>query len=181
MKKVRIAWSRVLFWTLIGLFLFGIFWFSYNTGDRLYKKYDRYCAPINELIKDVEFFSGGIGEKQIVLCDQNYDVIKVIPFNGYQKSFHIRQMFRDGVDGVVFFEMGRAVDDSYGIVYINDSQKNKLLDGFDLMDQTGYHKIGTPKRERHGIYNGPHKWMPDVTYLKRLGPNVYSYSTMTPR
>ena len=102
MKKVRIAWSRVLFWTLIGLFLFGIFWFSYNTGDRLYKKYDRYCAPINELIKDVEFFSGGIGEKQIVLCDQNYDVIKVIPFDGYQKSFHIRQMFRDGVDGVVF-------------------------------------------------------------------------------
>ena len=90
-------------------------------------------------------------------------------------------MFRDGVDGVVFFEMGRAIDDSYGIVYINDPQKNKLLEEFDLMDQYGYHKIGTPKQDRCGIFDGPHTWMQDVAYLKRISTNSYQYSTAAPK
>ena len=180
MKHIKKRWLLLELILLI-TFVWFIIWTLLYTGNPLFQRYDQYCAPINDLVKDEDFFSGGIGDGQIVLCDKDYDVIKVIPFDGYKKSFHIRQIFRDGIEGVVFFEMDRAVDDSYGIVYINDPPKNKLLEKFDLMDQYGYHKIGTPKQDRCGIFNGPHTWMQDVAYLKRIGTNSYQYSTMAPR
>lgn len=156
-------------------------WLYLNTGDRLYDRYNRYCFELNEQIKDESFLFARVKWNSIEFINQNREVYKTVKL----KSFRFWHPVKGGISqehpGVVFYSLGQSVDDSVGVVFVNDPTLNKELDEIDWMICREYHREGEPQnktyREGELSISGLSKWMPDVGYLKRLGENSYRYST----
>lgn len=156
-------------------------WLYLNTGDRLYKRYHSYCFEINEQIRNESFLFADINWNSIELLNHDREVYKTIKLKSYKLWHPIRGGISQEHPGVVFYSLGAAVDDSVGIVFVNDPALNEELDGIDWVIRREYHKEGESEDKTYtekelGI-SGLSKWMPDAGYLKRLGENFYRYST----
>lgn len=87
---------------------------------------ERYFRKINEIIKDLEFHSAKAKDGKIILYNNKYEPICEIPFEGYDKNIKFIGAHKD--DGIVFFITAGAVDDEWGIMFVNDGS-DSMMDG----------------------------------------------------
>lgn len=170
---------------LFSLFLLTIIclsgWFYLNTGDRLYHRYNQYCYHLNEQIKGENFLFADVRWNSVELINSDREVYKTVHLNSFRLWHPVKGGISQEYPGIILYSLGQSVDDSMGVVFVNDPTLNKELDGIDWVIRREYHREGEPQNKTYregelGI-SGLSKWMPDVGYLKRLGPNSYRYST----
>lgn len=167
------------FFLLTAICLSG--WLYLNTGDRLYKRYHGYCSEINEQLKDENFLFAQVKWNSVELINSDREVYKTVKL----KSFRFWHPVKGGISqehpGVILYSLGQAVDDSSGVVFVNDPVLNEELNGIDWVIRREYHREGEPQNKTHSegelSISGLSTWMPDVGYLKRLDSNSYYYST----
>ncbi len=104
------------------IFLFDNVW-SYE--NRIIKQ-ERYFRKINEIIKDLEFHSAKVKDGKIILYNDKYEPISEIPFESYDKSIKFIGAHKD--DGIIYFVTAGAVDDEWGIMFVNDGS-DSMMDG----------------------------------------------------
>ena len=97
-----------------------------NINIKNINEQERYFRKINEIIKDLEFHSAKAEDGKIILYNDKYEPIREIPFESYDKS--IKYIGAHKEDGVVYFITGGAVDDEWGIMFVNDSS-DSMMDG----------------------------------------------------
>ncbi|MBC8559329.1 hypothetical protein [Fumia xinanensis] len=130
-----------------------------NVAIQVYNaRYLQYCTKINELVKGYTFSRIEIKPGVIELGNTDKNIYKAIDFPEYRKYFSISCWQEHGdTANIIIFQTGGAVDDTWGFFFINNPDFNDdLKNTLNLLP--------------FGIYPP-----------ERLGPNVYSYSTMTPR
>ena len=87
---------------------------------------EQYFRRINEIIKDLEFHSAKAKDGKIILYNNKYEPISEIPFESYDKR--IKFIGAHKHDGIVYFITGGAVDDEWGIMFVNDGS-DSMMDG----------------------------------------------------
>jgi len=159
MKKAK----RIL-WFLIILAVFGLTVFLYHNVLYTESKHIEYFTKINGIIKDEDFNYAEIGknielmtvEKGTVVSD-----IKKIPFEDYDRLYNLKFVSKaNDSQNVLLFVQGGAVDDTYGVAFINDDELNKKV----RSTQAQY-----VSRYVHGVGE-----------LQLIRDNCYKYSTMYP-
>ena len=120
-KRQKKRWIFLI--TMIGIFICAIVWFYENTGDRFYERYRIYCSDINKQIKDESFFLAALRGKSIELQDQNRNVYKIVPLKHHRFWYSIKSISQER-EGIIFYSLGGAADDSIGIVFVNDPKLN---------------------------------------------------------
>ena len=97
-----------------------------NINIKNINKQERYFRKINEIIKDLEFHSAKTKDGKIILYNDKYETISEIPFEDYDKSIKFIGAHKD--DDIVYFVTSGAVDDEWGIMFVNDSS-DSMMDG----------------------------------------------------
>ena len=117
-------------------FLLMIFVFLCFGGCRADRGNDLadFCYSMNERIKNIEFYRADVLDGAIKLYDNEGTLIGEIPFDDYPVSEEIVYIRKD--ESRVYFILGGAVDDEYGIMFINDVG-NGLLDGVHSIERMG--------------------------------------------
>lgn len=95
---------------------------------------EQYFRKINEIIKDLEFHSAKAKDGKIILYDNKYEPISEIPFEDYDKNIKFIGAHKD--DGIVYFITAGAVDDEYGIMFVNDGS-DSMMDGVGSVSRIG--------------------------------------------
>ena len=85
---------------------------------------EQYFRKINDIIKDLEFHSAKTKDGKIVLYNENYEPISEIPFNDYDKSIKFIYARKNG--SIVYFIQQGAVDDEWGIMFVNDDSDGMM-------------------------------------------------------
>lgn len=130
-----------------------------NVAIQVYNaRYLQYCTRINELVKDYTFTWIEIKPGIIELGNSDQKIDEAIEFPEYRKYFPVTcwQEHSDTAN-IIIFQTGGAVDDTWGIFFINNPDFNNNL-------------TSTLKLFPFSIYPP-----------KRLGENAYYYSTMAPK
>lgn len=91
--------------------------------DRINEQ-ERYFSKINEIIKDLEFHSAKAEDGKIILYNDKYEPISEIPFENYDKNIKFIGAHKD--DNIVYFTTGGAVDDEWGIMFVNDGSDSMM-------------------------------------------------------
>ncbi|PWL44983.1 MAG: hypothetical protein DBY45_04855 [Clostridiales bacterium] len=171
-RRILIGVCLVL---VIGL-LFYYFIFIHKSRAQ----YIAYCSQINEILNEEEFFVASVWSNPLELNDRHFSIIKKIEFPNFDKHYRIYGISKDENKNI-YFALGGAVDDNWGILFINDPSVNLHFDGIDWIKGEKYHLTNSNRNEVIQGNKGPRSYLSDVQQLERLGPNVYSYSTMTPK
>mgnify|MGYP003293681401 CR=1 FL=1 len=87
---------------------------------------ERYFRKINDIIKDLDFHVAKAKDGKIVLYNKSYEIISEIPFEEYDRRIKFFGARKDGP--VIWFTTAGAVDDEWGIMFINDDS-NEVLNG----------------------------------------------------
>ena len=125
MKKYVVI--LVLFCIVVGLF--------YScSGDDIHKQ-ERYFSKINSLIKNLEFHTAKAKDGKIILYNKELDPISEIPFEEYDEDIKFIYARKDGP--VVYFITWGAVDDEWGIMFINDHEADNILEGVHQVNRVG--------------------------------------------
>ena len=117
---------------LIAVLLFQFAWTNINIDN--INEQERYFRKINEIIKDLEFHSAKAEDGKIILYDNKYEPICEIPFESYDKSIKFIGAHKD--DGIVYFITDGAVDDEWGIMFVNDGS-DSMMDGIGSVTRIG--------------------------------------------
>ncbi len=95
---------------------------------------EQYFRKINEVIKNLDFCSAKVKDGEIILYDEDQKPTTEIPFAEYdekQKFIYARKS-----DDIVYFITGGAVDDEWGIMFVNDGS-DSMMDGVGSATRTG--------------------------------------------
>ena len=103
-------------------------------GDDIHEQ-ERYFGKINSIIKDLEFHTAKAKDGKIILYNKEYDPISEIPFEEYDKGIKFIGAHKDGP--VVYFITGGAVDDEWGIMFVNDHEADDILEGVHQVNRIG--------------------------------------------
>lgn len=95
---------------------------------------EEYFYEINEQIKDEDFCTAKVKAGKILLYDSQQKLIQEQSFDKYDKSITLLYVRKEGT--VIFFVTSGAVDDEYGILFINDNS-NSMLDGINSIKRIG--------------------------------------------
>ena len=95
---------------------------------------NEYCYQINQIIKDLDFYTAEVTENGIVLYDRNFDERETVPFDGYRRNIKIWGIHKS--DKVICFVLSGSVDDEQGLMFVND-EANRILDGVNSIDRVG--------------------------------------------
>lgn len=95
---------------------------------------EQYFKKINEIIKDLEFHSAKANDGKIVLYNNKYEPICEIPFESYDRSIKFIGARKD--NDIVYFITGGAVDDEWGIMFVNDGS-DSMMDGVGSVSRIG--------------------------------------------
>ena len=105
-----------------------------NSGDYInnINEQERYFRKINEIIKDLEFHSAKAKDGKIILYNSKYEPISEIHFAEYDKN--IKFIGAHKKDSIVYFITGGAVDDEWGIMFVNDGS-DSMMEGVGSVAQ----------------------------------------------
>ena len=95
---------------------------------------EQYFRKINEIIKDLEFFSAKAKDGKIILYDETRNPTSEIPFEEYDGSHKF--IYARKSDDIVYFITGGAVDDEWGIMFVNDGS-DSMMDGVGSATKIG--------------------------------------------
>lgn len=93
-----------------------------------------YCYQINEIVKDLDFYTAKVTENGIELYDRNFDELEIVSFDGYKRSIRIMGIHKDG--GLIYFILIGNVDDEWGIMFVNDGTDG-MMNGIHSLDRIG--------------------------------------------
>ncbi len=96
---------------------------------------ERYFSKINAIIKDLEFHSAKAKDGKIILYNKEYEPVSEIPFEEYDEDIKFVGAHKDGP--VVYFITGGAVDDEWGVMFINDNEADNVLEGVHQVNRIG--------------------------------------------
>ncbi len=107
-----------------------------NAGsyENLINEKEQYFKKINEIIKDLEFHSAKAKDGKIILYNDKYEAICEIPFESCDES--IKFIGAHKKEGIVYFITGGAVDDEWGIMFVNDGSDG-MMDGVGSATRIG--------------------------------------------
>lgn len=110
--------------------IFGIFFVCFifllsSCGQYNEQDVSRYCYQINDVIKDCDFNIAKINQGKIELYDSNLSVVSSIPFNDYRDDIEI--IYIEKYDEKLLFVLNASLDDSEGIMIINDEGLNESI------------------------------------------------------
>ena len=91
-----------------------------------YKREEEYFRGIYSVIKDRSFDNGKFDNGELVLYNSSFDVLERISVTENQ-SHKLVRIIKDADAEQIYFIMGGAVDDQYGIVFTKGSSIN--MDG----------------------------------------------------
>lgn len=95
-----------------------------------------YFYKINQIIKDEEFDTAKVDSGKIQLYDDQQNLIREVPFDGYDKGINLLYARKEGP--AIFFVTSGAVDDEQGILFINSSTiPVSILDGIQSLERLG--------------------------------------------
>ena len=103
-----------------------------NINIKKINEQESYFRKINEIIKDLEFHSAKAKDGRIILYNNENEPICEIPFEEYdesQKFIYARES-----DGIVYFITAGAVDDEWGIMFVNDGS-DSMMEGVGSVAQ----------------------------------------------
>lgn len=129
MKKVILILS--LCCIVAGLFL-GCY--KSNYYEKKLEREEMYFRTINAIIKDLDFHSAKVEEGKIVLYNKEREIISEIPFAYYNKNIKLIRARKEG--SIVYFTTESAVDDEWGIMFVNDDS-DKMMDGLNRVTRVG--------------------------------------------
>ena len=159
MKKIK-----GMLWILIIILVSGFFVFLYHNVLYTESKHIEYFTKINEIIKDEDFNYAAIGNDIKLMTIELGTVVsdvKRIPFEDYDMLYNLKYMVKaNDSQNVLLFVQGRALDDSYGIAFINDEELNKKVRSTQSQYAAQY------------VYG--------IGELQLIRDNCYKYSTMKP-
>ena len=168
---------------LIGIFLFlliALLFYYLCFVHKSRTQYEDYCSQINELLKNEEFFVASAWANPLELKDQDFEVIKTIEFPHFNKHYRILGISKDE-SANIYFALGGAADDNWGIVFVNDPDINRCFDSVEWIKGEKYHLIDTSQNKDYQGDKALGKYLSGVQQLERLSENAYYYSTMAPR
>jgi len=87
---------------------------------------EQYFRKINEIIKDLDFHSAKAKDGKIILYDKERNPASEIPFEEYDESRKF--IYARKSDNIVYFITSGAVDDEWGIMFVNDGS-DSMMDG----------------------------------------------------
>ena len=124
----------ILFLTV--LLVCGLFNLSKGDNTKISRRqqYAMYVEQINELVKDIDFRKGYLEEGVIALYDAFERKIGEIAFESYNGDYPLDYFRKDG-DNIFYIEYG-AVDDEFGIMFINGDE-NSVLNGVANLERCG--------------------------------------------
>lgn len=93
-----------------------------------------YSYQINEIIKDLDFYTAEVTENGIMLYDRNFDELDIVPFDGYNSHIKFTGIRKDG--GVIYFILIGSVDDEWGLMFVND-EANTMMNGIHSLERVG--------------------------------------------
>ena len=93
-----------------------------------------YCYQINEIVKDLDFYTAKVTENGIELYDRNFDELEIVSFDGYKRNIRIMAIHKDG--GLIYFILIGNVDDESGIMFVNDGTDG-MMNGIHSLDRIG--------------------------------------------
>ncbi len=105
-----------------------------NYENPVYEQ-EQYFRKINEIIKDLEFHSAKAKDEKIILYNNNYEPISEIPFEDFDKSIKFISAHKN--NNIVYFITGGAVDDEWGIMFVNDGVSDRMMDGVGSATKIG--------------------------------------------
>lgn len=121
--------KRILSLILIAVLSFSLF----SCGIKSDKDYDDYCYKINKIIKDKDFSKGEVVDGKILLYKDD-KIIFEENFEDYDKSYNIKSIRKE--ENRMFFILNGAVDDEYGIVFLNGDEDG-AMDGLASLERIG--------------------------------------------
>ena len=94
------------------------------------------CHSINELIRDIDFSRGEINGNIVTLYSDKNEKINEITIgqDNIEVGKLIKYIRKEG--NIIYFIRSVAVDDEYGIMFIND-ESNNLLNGIKKAERIG--------------------------------------------
>lgn len=105
-----------------------------NSNDYTINEQEQYFSKINEIIKDLEFHSAKAKDGKIILYNSKYEPISEIAFEDYDKNIKFIGAHKD--DNIVYFITGGAVDDEWGIMFVNDDS-DSMMNGLGSVSKIG--------------------------------------------
>ena len=105
-----------------------------NINIKKINEQERYFRKINEIIKDLEFHSAKAKDSEIILYNNENEPICEIPFAEFDESQEF--IYARKSDGIVYFITAGAVDDEWGIMFVNDGS-DSMLDGVGSVTRIG--------------------------------------------
>ncbi len=122
-----------IFAILIAILITAGFAYSACT-DITVKKEEEYFYKINTLLRDMDFYTAKTTDNTIELYDSENTLTDTIAFDDYDKSISLVYIRKEG--SVIYFITSAAVDDEWGVMYINDDSNN-ILDGVKSIKRIG--------------------------------------------
>ena len=107
---------------------------STNINIKNINEQEQYFRKINEIIKDLEFHSAKAKDGKIILYNSKYEPISEITFEDYDKNIKFIGAHKDG--GIIYFITAGAVDDEWGIMFVNDGS-DSMMEGVGSVTQIG--------------------------------------------
>jgi len=108
--------------------------FFYIHDERGQTEKEEYCYKINALIKDADFNIAKIEGSKIMLYDIERNLTDEIAFEDYSSKFEIEYIRKE--DEIIYFVFDVAVDDEWGIIFVNDDS-DKMLNGIKSIKRIG--------------------------------------------
>lgn len=105
-----------------------------NINIKKINEQERYFRKINEIIKDLEFHSAKAKDGEIILYNSKYEPICEISFAEFDESQEF--IYARKSDSIVYFITSGAVDDEWGIMFVNDGS-DSMLDGVGSVTRIG--------------------------------------------
>lgn len=94
-----------------------------------------YIRKINSVIKDLNFDTAELSENKITLFDESRDVIDEIAFADYEKDVKILYAYKK--QSAIYYVTSAVIDDTCGIVFINDGSTDEIFDGIKTIKRVG--------------------------------------------
>ena len=96
-----------------------------------------YCAQINGLLKDREFFTAKVEQNGLVLYDNSFEELETVPFDSYDDRVDIMGIHK--TDGLIYFVLLGSVDDEWGLLFVNDESTSiiSIMNGIHSLERAG--------------------------------------------
>ena len=99
---------------------------------KTYKEEEAYFRGIYSIVKEYSFDNGEIKNGELILYNASFEILEKIPLAN-EKGYKLVRIIKDHGTEQIYFIMGGAVDDNYGIVFANRSSVD--MDGIYLLER----------------------------------------------